>query len=261
MDVLGSEAGMARAGKPEQLARALAAEVRTLPEGAALPSENALAGRFGVSRVVVREAVARLRADGLVRTERGRGHFVAAPVSVSALDNGPGPAAAAGPPAGASGEADEFAGPPADLKALLQLIELRAALESQAAALAARRRSAEDLALMEAAIERMRVAIETGEVLAGVAADFEFHRAILTATGNAYFRHFADVVARPLSDALRVARERSASRPAQRWQAQQEHQQIYDAIRLGNPRTARAAAQLHINNTAKRLASAFPTAD
>ena len=43
--------------------------------------------------------------------------------------------------------------------------------------------------------------------------------------------------------------------------AQQEHQQIYDAIRLGNPRTARAAAQLHINNTAKRLASAFPTAD
>ena len=60
MDVLGSEAGMARAGKPEQLARALAAEVRTLPEGAALPSENALAGRFGVSRVVVREAVARL---------------------------------------------------------------------------------------------------------------------------------------------------------------------------------------------------------
>lgn len=231
---------MERRGKPEVLAQQLATEINGLEAGTPLPSEQALALRFQVSRVVVRETFTRLRATGLVRTEPGRGHFVAdvpppEPIQV-------------------------FADPPSDLRSLLQIVELRAALESQAAALAARRRSQDDIARMESAVERMRAAIEDGQIELGVAADFDFHSAILAATGNEYFRRYAQIVTQPLFETIRAAREYSAGRSAQRWQAQREHEQILEAIRNGNPRSARAAAQRHVDNTAKRLASANATA-
>jgi len=133
-----------------------------------LPTERALMDAFGVSRTVVREAIAALRADGLVETRRGAGAFVTA-------DPGQRP----------------FRIDPNELQTnqqILDVMELRICVEVEAAGLAARRRSNADMMKLKRIWRQFAVAIEAGEE--AIDLDFEFHAAIGSATGNPYFSSF-----------------------------------------------------------------------
>jgi GntR family transcriptional repressor for pyruvate dehydrogenase complex len=120
--------------RTQELAQRLAAEIRSgrLPPGSRLPTEQELSAETGVSRTVVREAVAALRADGLVTTRQGLGAFVASDV-----------------------QRWPFRIDANDLKSVsdvLQVIELRMSLEIEASSLAAERHDSVDLAKIEKAL-------------------------------------------------------------------------------------------------------------
>lgn len=221
-----------------------------LKPGERVPTEPALMRQYGVSRSVVREAVSRLQANGLVRTRHGVGSFVLAPQPGEALLRSP---------------ADEAL----KLQHKLAMLELRLSLESDAAALAAERRTPEQLAEMERALVDFEAQLATG---AGTAeADFRFHELIAQATANEYFAH----VLRSLSSATiprqlarsagtrptRSARERRFGEPSPQLRSHKditalEHRAVLDAIRRGDASSARAAMFLHLNNSRERMKQA-----
>lgn len=213
-----------------------------------VPTEPALMQEFGVSRSVVREAISRLQAAGLLRTQQGVGSFVLAPKVSNPLL----PEAA-----------------PAELKVQqkLAMLELRLSLEPEAAALAAQRRTAEQLSAMERALKDFDTQRMTGEATAE--ADFRFHELLAQATGNEYFVH----VLHSLSSATIPRNSAAAPRKLRNAQAARfgepspelhsgkditarEHHAVLEAIRRGDAAAARAAMFLHLNNSRERMKNA-----
>jgi len=201
------------------------------PVGAKLPSEAKLTLELGVSRTVVREAVAALRADGLVNPRRGAGVFVLPPPTA---------------PTPPFQNLDR-----ARLSSILELLELRAAVETEAAALAALRRSPaqeEDIFQRHAAVQACMAA---GQATA--AEDFELHRAIARATNNPRFLEFLDLLG--ASAIPRTALQTTAKdQTAQAYQAHlhAEHQRIVSAISNADPEAARSAMRTHLQNAQQR---------
>ena len=213
-------------------------EGRLLP-GHKLPTESELVGRFDVSRTVVREAISRLQASGLVETRHGIGTFVMVPRAVQATFR----------------IAPEDVATAADV---IELLELRISLESEAAALAALRRSPESLSAMAAALAAFKVAIHADSD--AVPSDFQFHVEVARATGN---RHFADLMT--YLGTMIIPRTRlktAASAPEGRLpyleRVHHEHESILDAIRRHDPEAARAAMRTHLSNSRERLRRAQP---
>jgi GntR family transcriptional repressor for pyruvate dehydrogenase complex len=201
-----------------------------LPVGGKLPSESQLGGLFGVSRPVVREALSRLQADGVVVSRHGSGSYV---------QRRPNQAFAALAPSG-------------DVADLMRCMEFRIALEGEAASLAARRRTEVDLAKLEQALADLERVIEQGEV--GVEADRQFHVAIATATQNQLFVHAMDVFSEQTLKGMQLARSLSLRRSTERLRVvQQEHIRIYEAIKAEDPALAREAMRGHIDNARIRV--------
>jgi DNA-binding FadR family transcriptional regulator len=220
----------------ERVADALRADILSGRHGAgeALPSEQAMADAFGVSRTVMREAISRLKAEGRVSTRQGLGVFVAAEQPPEAFQIDP--------------------ASHADVAEVLLICELRMGFEAEAAALAARRRDAADLAEMDAAMEAIDAAIAAGDLAREVDADVRLHRAISTATHNAYYVSFFNSIDRFLRENITASWRRFAEGPPAEAQAQAEHRTIRDAIADGDSEAARAAARLHVANNAERIA-------
>jgi len=211
------------------------AEGRLKP-GEKLPIEQQLALSFGVSKTVVREAVARLRSDGLVIAKQGSGVFVAA-----------------GPFNQAFRMQAEAAG---DQAAIREIYELRLGVEVEAAALAALRRVPDDLTR----IKRALAAIEAtkGGPDFGVEADADFHRAIALATGNSKIASFQRYLAVFLVQSIAAARANTrASLPDAVDEVMGEHQAIFSAIEAGDAPAARAAMRAHLTNAQQRLGLAL----
>jgi len=224
----------------EGLASRLAGDVidrisrEEISPGERLPTEAEIAAQYGVSRTVVREAISRLRADGVVTARPGAGTFVSQtgwnrPFRIDA--------------------------PQPDFP-LVHVLELRIAFEVEAARLAAERRGDDDLARMRDCVAIM--AADRAGAEEGVKADVAFHREIALATRNPLYGDFFDFIEPHIRREIRQAREKTA-RLSQRkaaglWlQAQAEHAAILAAIEAGNPAKAAAAARLHLRNTVKRL--------
>jgi GntR family transcriptional repressor for pyruvate dehydrogenase complex len=200
-----------------------------LRAGERLPTEKALAEEFGVSRTVVREAVAALRADGLLEARHGVGVFVAA---------------------GANGM--QQAGAHDSAISVLDRFELRMAVEVQAAGLAAARRTWAQEAQIWQAHEAMRAAIESCRQSED--ADFAFHRAVAEATNNAAFVAFINGLgprALPRT-ALQSGAGTSLISPAYLKKVQADHRRIFDAIASGNVEGAREAMNAHLANSQSR---------
>ncbi|MBB5215516.1 FadR/GntR family transcriptional regulator [Parapusillimonas granuli] len=202
--------------------------------GEVLPPEQTIADRLGVSRTVLREAVSRLKADGLVSSKQGRGLAVQAVARPSVLR---------------MHAADED-----NLDEILAIVELRRGFEIEAASLAAARHNDDDLQAMRKALDDMARAIESDDIAAGIEADLRFHRAIAEATRNEHYVEFFHFLSRLLRDNLRVSRTRSA-KAKRGTDAQREHEIIYQAIQRGDPELARQCARNHIENTESRLRS------
>ncbi|WP_300152441.1 FadR/GntR family transcriptional regulator [Neomegalonema sp.] len=193
--------------------------------GARLPSEAQLTEAYGVSRTVIREAMAALRADGLVEPRQGAGIFVleAPPPSIfspQALD-------------------------PARISSTIEILEFRTGVEAEAAGLAALRRSP---AQEEAILERhdaLRACLKAGEPTAE--ADFALHLAIAEAANNPRFREFLEALGTAvIPRAALKAQETEEAAAAYIARLDEEHGRIVAAISNGDEEAARAAMRAHL---------------
>jgi GntR family transcriptional repressor for pyruvate dehydrogenase complex len=202
-----------------------------LHPGDKLPTETEIMAEQGVSRSVVREAISRLQAAGLVETRHGIGTFVLPPPAVMGID-----------PATVTTVRDVIA-----------LLELRIGLETEAAGLAAARRSEAQLAEVRAALAALQQAARRGEDT--VELDQRFHLAIAEASGNEYFRAILQHLGSNIIPRARInsARLTHADPQAYMEQVGREHEQLVDAIARGDAESARAAMRLHIGNSRERL--------
>jgi DNA-binding FadR family transcriptional regulator len=217
---------------PTQVAHLLGQQILEgrLRPGDQLPTELRLAERYGVSRTVIREAVARLRSDGVVETRHGIGAFVSEPRGGGALRIAP-----------ASLD---------DRQRFAELFEVRSLLEIEAAAIAASRRTTAQLAAILEAHRRLDQA--PGESVAMLDADLDFHRAITKATGNGYLPVLIGFLSRQLRQSI-IASWAGGDGTGAHDLTVQEHAEIARAIEKGDPAAARAAATAHIRNAARRL--------
>ncbi|HWP19731.1 MAG TPA: FadR/GntR family transcriptional regulator [Burkholderiaceae bacterium] len=199
-----------------------------------LPTEQELAERHGVSRTVVREAVSRLKSMGWLISRQGSGVFVA-PLT----------------------QARSLAFDPAvlhSLEAVVQIVEVRRALEGEVAALAAQRASDEDVARIRTALVAIDAAVARGAD--GVDEDLHFHRAVAAATGNPQFNRLLGFLEQYQRDAMKVTRANEAMREDFMEQVRAEHREIAEAIAARDPERARRAATKHMLLAARRIEEA-----
>lgn len=201
--------------------------------GEKLPTEHALIGEFGVSRTVIREAIANLRANGLVTPRQGVGVFVTDQPFAQPFVLGTG-----------SGDAVHEA---------VAVLELRIALEVETAGLAAVRRSPQMLKTMREALARMDEAIAAGDDAIGP--DLAFHRAIAAATENYHFVNLFNYLGEFLMPRARLNTSSIAheSREDYLRHINEEHQRVFDAIAAGDSEAARGAMRLHLMGSKERL--------
>lgn len=199
--------------------------------GMCLPTENELAERFSVSRIVIREAMKILEDRGVVEVRAGRGTIVIPPNSDRMK--------------GSLFRLLRTSHSPALLE-MTQLLELRQILEENAAGLAAVRATEEDLAEIEAAWESMR----DGTVSEAIhAADLRFHRAIAHAAGNPFF----EIVLEPLTEVflkqIQLTDEVSVGVNG--------HYQVLKAVELHDPVAARVAVRRLLKTTQRDIRKAL----
>ncbi|WP_250520046.1 MULTISPECIES: FadR/GntR family transcriptional regulator [unclassified Caballeronia] len=225
----------ARRSLTAQLVDALRAQIdaQELKGGSRLATEAEMVQRFGVSRTVVREALSRLQAAGLVETRHGIGTFVceAGMSPLLQLD-----------PADVAGSMDALA-----------ILELRSSLETESAGLAAMRCDAARLATMRSTLGDF--SRNVGEASDTVSPDLRFHMEIAHATGNRYFVEIMEHLGTRM-----IPRTRITATPIPRDQyadylmrVNREHEQIADAIERGDADSARTAMRLHLINSRERL--------
>ncbi|MDD0975310.1 FadR/GntR family transcriptional regulator [Pseudomonas fontis] len=222
----------------ERVVGAIRAEIDSgrLAAESRLPTEQQLAEQLNVSRSVVREAVAQLKADGVLIARRGLGSYI------SQTPNG-----------------TVFRFPSAQGRSpdLVQMFEVRLWIETQAASIAAQRRDAADLARMRTALKVMQDKRSEFDIAA--AADVEFHRAIADASKNDYFVAFHDFLRGQLAAARKTAWENSAKLlVGGSADAIREHEALYQAIADGDRLAAAACAEAHLRASALRLKLDLP---
>lgn len=226
---------------PGKTARTLVVQVRdairasiqdgSFKPGDRLPTEAQMTIQHGVSRTVIREAIVMLKAAGLVDPRRGSGVFVLDP-----------------PP--------EHHRPFANIDheripSVLELMELRAPVEIEAAGLAAQRRSPAQEEAMLTALAALEKCIARGE--AAVEADFALHVAIAEATNNSRFVEILKAMGReliPRGSLSTSSGEKSDKDYLE--QINREHSNIIAAICEGDVEGARSAMSAHLNGSMQR---------
>jgi len=217
----------------DRLASMLAQQIETgeFSPGQRLPTEPELVVIHGVSRTVVREAVSQLKSRGLLVSRQGAGVFVAATLPSRALAFDPAVLQ--------------------NMDSVVQVVEVRRALEGEIAALAALRARRPDIRAMRTAL----AAIDAAEAAGGdgVMEDLAFHRSIAHACDNPQFTLLLDFLGQYLRDAVRVTRANEERNEGFAQQVRAEHHAILQAIEAGDPVLARAAATEHMVQAARRL--------
>lgn len=221
----------------KSLSAQLVAELRELiakgafAPGDKLPSENELIRRYAVSRTVVREAISGLRADGILVTRQGVGAFVTNQTGkrLEPFD-------------------------PKDLEAVLHMIEFRIAIETEAAAFAAQRRTKEDLKELK---ERFaELSAHALDAKAFVLPDYNFHLAVARASHNPFFLQIEEHIGAQIipHSKVHVLAQDIPEDPFLR-RVKVEHETIYKAIVDGDAKAARAAMRTHLERSRKRYRS------
>jgi GntR family transcriptional repressor for pyruvate dehydrogenase complex len=203
-----------------------------LTPGDKLPTEAAFMTEFGVSRTVVREAISKLQASGLVETRHGVGTFVVGLGDASAFRIAP----------------EQLA----TLRDVVSMLELRIGVETEAAGLAAQRRTAENLIALRDALDAFTQAVEGGRD--SVVADFQFHQEIMRSTQNP---HFTNLMATLGTQCIPRARLDPSLPPDQERLAylrrvNNEHVSILESIESQDVEAARAAMRTHLANSRER---------
>lgn len=205
-----------------------------LRPGDKLPAESALENEFGVSRTVIREALSRLQASGLVEKYRGKGTYVLTrPTDHS------------------------FTAPSQEVRShqdRLDLLDFRMGVEVEAAALAAQRRTNTQLTAISKALDAFEQASQKPS--AAVSSDFDFHRSIAVAANNRLYLDLLQSLG-PTMISMPQTRLLQADQDAQDKHYNRvldEHRSVYDAIARQDAPGAAAAMRTHLSNTRIRLA-------
>jgi DNA-binding FadR family transcriptional regulator len=213
-----------------------------LPAESRLPSELELSTRFKVSRPIVREALRRLRNDGLIQSRQGAGSFVS-------RANGP---AAALPMRAMEQAAVEALPPLQSIEDVRKFYEFRLAVEGESAYWAAVNHTPESLKRMGAELKALYDAIRSDQI--GVNQDFAFHMSIANASQNQYFEASLMMLKNHLNFLIDLARNFSKSASYTHMQAVQgDHLSIYEAIEKRDAEGAREAMRKHIVNAQQRV--------
>ncbi|MDR7451213.1 MAG: FCD domain-containing protein [Armatimonadota bacterium] len=223
----------------DEVARRLVQQIRSgaFERHRRLPSERRLAQTFGVSLASLREAVRSLEAMGLVSVQHGRGVFLRQAQAGDGVwhrwmtwivEHGP---------------------------SLLDLLEVRAAIETKSADLAARHATPQHCARLEEILAQAERLVKTSAAdsaalhAAYVQLDLEFHRAIAEAGGNAVLRQLVE----SLGSALRGSREATVALPGRIRRSIREHRRIAAAIRRRTPSAARQAMEAHVRRVIEEV--------
>jgi len=230
---------------PNEVVRSLLSAIDSgrLKPGDKIPTEHVLSKQFGVARTVVREAISLLKHDRVIVSKQGVGAFVSDPGKRSAFRIG----------------AACFE----KRKQLLELLELRTGAQAEASALAARKRTAEDLEDIEKSLKAMSESLSLGADGAEPRADAEltFYRAITAASGNSQYIEFIGMIENRLMENLRSVMVKNAR--AAEWgdAVLSEHGAVFAALRDGDAEAARDATRAHFERAARRLADRADFAD
>ncbi|QDG76061.1 FadR/GntR family transcriptional regulator [Labrenzia sp. PHM005] len=201
-----------------------------IPVGGKLPTEQVLSEELGVSRPVLRQALKQLREDDVVVSRQGSGSYVKRRPEGAVRDFAP-------------------VGSIADIQ---RTFEFRAAIEGEAAYLAAERRTDADLKDMQDALTELERCIAEGEL--GVAADEVFHAAVCNAADNQYFAAARSSMKSNILTGMNLTRNLSLTKPQDRMRlVQSEHYDIFDAIEARDSDAARTAMRAHVENARKRI--------
>ena len=202
--------------------------------GDKLPAESALMQVFSVSRTVIRDAISRLQAAGLVETYRGKGTFVLTRPSE-----------------------ESFTADPRRIRTVedtVELLDFRLGSEVEAAGLAALRRTHSQLNRIGQALTSFKAGRDKPS--AAVDADYQFHRAIAIAANNRYYLDLLTslgptMIAMPQT---RLLAEAAEDTPAHFDRVTFGHESIYRAIGRQDGQGGTAAARTHLANSRARLA-------
>jgi len=190
--------------------------------GERMAPERELAGLLKVSRSSVRQALKTLEVMGVLEARQGSGTYL-------------------------TESAEAILKQPTDLLVPLrgvcfaELFEARRAMEVEAVASAAARATEEDVAELEALIERMRKHLSHSA--AYYASDVAFHRKIAEVSGNGVFVWFSDMVIKVMAEAWRERAQKGDNTRS----TFAEHQSVFEAIRQRDPAAARAAMLAHLD--------------
>ncbi len=201
--------------------------------GDRLPSERELIRRLGVSRTSVREALRTLEAQGILEVQPGRGAFIVS-----------------------DGRQKDFLAPILNWlsdhqRDMLDIIEVREAIESKAVYLAAQRAAEDDLHELESVLGQMERHVTRGEVDKATELDRVFHRMLCDVSGNNFLRTLADNILQALAE----PRYSILVVPGRAEVSLAEHRAILDGIRTSDPDAAVAAMLAHMQSVKRSLSS------
>ncbi|WP_341368932.1 FadR/GntR family transcriptional regulator [Yoonia sp. BS5-3] len=200
------------------------------PVGTKLPTEQVLSQKLSVSRPILRRALKQLRDDGVVVSRQGSGSFVQRRPEGVMLDFAP-------------------VGSIADIQ---RVFEFRAAIEGEAAYLAAARRDETHLTRLKDILQELDRCIQSGEL--GVDADEAFHAVVCEASDNGYFAAARNSMKSNILKGMNLTRSLSLSKTQARMQkVQAEHYAVFDAIAAQDEDKARDAMRTHVMNARVRV--------
>lgn len=213
-----------------------------LKRGEKIPSSKAIEAQANVSRSVVREAIAQLRAEGLVESRQGVGVFV--------TNNNPGQ--------------KSFEITSAEFKSIhdaIQILELRMAVEVEMAAMAAQFRTDEQMDKIVQALEKMEKSISLKQD--SVEDDMKFHQAIAEASGNPYFLRFTQYIGSSMIPNRNIVSQDMTAEEKDDFlqRIQDDHRQITKAIQMQSIDLAKATTKSHLMSSIKlhKLVSIVPS--
>ena len=199
-------------------------------EGERLPTEHMLAERFATSRPTVREALAQLRADGIIATRHGSGTTVM---------RRPDP------------DVRRFA-PLETLSDIRRCYEYRVVVESGAASLAAQKAEDDDIAAIRREWDNLQTIIETSGI--GAKDDFAFHMAVARASKNQFFITALSGIQEQMVFSMNLSRNLSLVKSIERQRlVQQEHLEVLEAIQARDAERASTAMRAHLERAVNRM--------
>jgi GntR family transcriptional regulator, transcriptional repressor for pyruvate dehydrogenase complex len=197
--------------------------------GGKLPTENALAETLSVSRPIVREALSRLRDDGLVVSRRGSGTYVRRTLGAS----------------------DRRLAPLSSIADMRRCLEYRLSLEGETAYHAALHLTDEGQQSLRGILDRLDIGVRGGGI--DVEDDFNFHLTIANCTQNRFFSAGVSTMREPITVGMNITRNFAFLRTNERLEALHlEHVRIYEAIVARKPEAAREAMRTHLTNAMTR---------